>query len=646
MCGIAGIFSLTGRPVINAEARIRKMNSLLHHRGPDDEGFSVLANGTLVLGNTRLAITGPKDPIELPTLSHDRQSVITFNGEIFDFQFHKENMEADGIRFRTQTDTEVLNEGLRHYGNDFLTRIDGMWAFACYNFESQKLTLSRDVLGERHVYYRIIGDEFIFASEALPILADRNKPETIDFPSIITSFRYGSAPPGLSAVAGLKRLGPGHNLTIDKTGEMEISRYRKLQPEKWAEFSRPDISEEAVIDKFEELMAKAATNRVPPHVPFVSTLSGGLDSALVVAFSSEFGKRQIDTLFGQSAATPGQNEGEEFDEYETSKLTSSRMGTNHHFVQMNNDECVPILKSIADNSFEGLFDSAVAPFEMLARTLPEMKRKVMLISDGPDELLGGYGVDRKAYENDQTQKNFPLKYLALKTASAKYPGRRIMSKLGYGSSVIQPGHETSPFHCIPQHQFIGPDILSRTVEPGLVEASATHYGILPQDYADTAAGMDHTQIRALSYAAISLPEMFNLRTDKGFLRASVECRLPFQSPDLVDFMISLPAKFRFGKGDTTKYLLRKVVERHIGPKVAWRSKHGFSAQLFDSKNVWNKMRFEETIQDSSLFEDLPFKPGVKDRIFTRPYRKFVWPMYSLAKIHQQLSTGSYNHSPS
>jgi asparagine synthase (glutamine-hydrolysing) len=641
MCGIAGIFSLTGRPIDNAEIRIRQMNKLLHHRGPDANGYVVMEGGRLALGNTRLAITGPKDPIELPTYSRDKRTVTTFNGEIYDFLVHRAAMEADGIDFRSDTDTEVLVEGLRHYGEAFLSRIDGMWAFASYDFDKQSMMLSRDILGERHVFYRVINDEFIFASEALPILADRGKPEAIDFPSVVTSLRYGSAPPGLTAVAGLKRLGPGLNLTIQKGGTPEISRYRKLQPEKWAAFSDPDVSEEAVIDQFEALMVTASENRVPPHVPFVSTLSGGLDSALVVAFSSEFGARPIDTIYGQSAAAPGQNDGEELDEYETSIITSTHLGTNHKFIQLNNDDCIPILKRIADNAFEGLFDSGIAPFEMLAWGLRGMDRKVMLISDGPDELLGGYGIDSAAYGIDRMRQQHPFKYAALKALSWKYPGRRIMSKLGYGGATIPPGYETSPFHCIPQHQFIGPDILERAVGKDLVSQSGSHYGILPEEYAGHAADMDETQLRALSYAALSLPDMFNLRTDKGFLRASIESRLPFQSVDAVEFMIALPARYRFGAGETSKYLMRKVVERRVGPKVAWRSKHGFSAQLFDSPNVRNEMQFEQTIRDSAIFDELPFKPQFRENLFTPPYRKFVWPIYVLARIHQQLRNGKY-----
>lgn len=647
MCGVTGIFSLTGRPIDNAEVRIRRMTDLLHHRGPDASGVKVIDGGLVALGNTRLAITGPDDPIDLPTHSQDGRGVITFNGEIYDFLDQRRRLEQAGVSFRSDTDTEVLVEGMRRQGEDFLRDLDGMWAFAYYDREARSLILSRDLLGERHLFYRIVDDELVFASEALPVVADNGHSGSIDFAAMVCALRYGTPPPGQSIVEGVKRLRPGHNIQVTIGGELKEYRHLRLHPEKWADFLAAGPSEDAIIDQFEDLMTEQSMRRVPPHVPFVSTLSGGLDSALVVAFSSDFGKRTINTIYGQSEEMPGQNLAGELDEFEASKVTSARLGTIHSHIHMNNDDCIPVLKHIAENAFEGMLDAGVAPFEMLAWKIRELDRKVMLISDGPDELLGGYGVDRKAYQIDLMRRQQPWKYAALKAFSWKYRGRRIMSQMGFGGAIIPPGYATSPFHFVPQHQYIGPDILSRVADASLVDAAAGHYGVLDPAYEDIAAehGYDETQIRAFAYAATSLPDMFNLRTDKAFLQASVESRLPFQAVKAVEFMIAMPAAMRFGAGDTTKHLMRTVVERHIGPEVSRRSKHGFSAQLFDSPNVWKAMKFEETIGDSSIFSDLPFKPGTREKIMTKPFRKFVWPMYVLTKLHDQLCSGVFSSQP-
>jgi asparagine synthase (glutamine-hydrolysing) len=647
MCGVAGILSLNGRPIGNVEARIEKMTGLLHHRGPDARGCEVLDGGLLALGNTRLAITGPKDEIELPTRSRDRNSVITFNGEIYNFLEIRKNMESKGVRFRSDTDTEVLVEGLRRRGEDFLSELDGMWAFACYDVEKRELLLSRDLMGERHLYYRILNDELVFSSEVLPIIADSKQVNEFDFAAVVCAFRYSSPPSGHSIVKGVKRLHPGHNLIVRADGKITERRYRRLHPEKWQDFHNNNPSEDEVVDQFDEIMEGRSKLRVPPHVPFVSTLSGGLDSALVVAYASSYGKRKIDTVFAQSAATPGKNPGEELDEFETSKITSARLGTEHIHTIINNEGCVPILKEIADNAFEGMLDSGVASFEMLGRRIREFDRKVMLISDGPDELLGGYGVDRRAYQIDMMRRFNPVKYSALKAVSWKYRGRRTMSQIGYGASVIPPGYGVSPFHFDPQHQTNGPDILKRVFETSLVDDAANNYGVVDPIYDDVVSelGYDETQQRALGYASSSLPDMFNLRTDKAFMHTSVESRLPFQTVDAVEFMIALPAEMRFGKGDTTKKLLRSSVNRHIGPEVAYRSKHGFASQLYDTPDVWKAMNFEETIMESSMFSELPFKRGTREKVLTQPFNKFVWPMFVLARLHQQMKSGDFTSRP-
>jgi asparagine synthase (glutamine-hydrolysing) len=196
MCGIAGIISLSGRPIPDALARVSEMNRLLHHRGPDGKGVFVSPDGGVALGNTRLAITDPGASFKLPFRSPDDNCVLTFNGEIYDYLEHRKRLQDKGVQFCTKTDTEILLAGLRANGEDFLNDIDGMWAFAYYDTRANQVLLSRDLLGERHVFYCVSNDEFIFASEPLPILADRGQPEDIDWEGLVTSLRYCTASAG------------------------------------------------------------------------------------------------------------------------------------------------------------------------------------------------------------------------------------------------------------------------------------------------------------------------------------------------------------------------------------------------------------------------------------------------------------------
>ncbi len=641
MCGLAGIFSLSGRPVENADPRIQAMTDRLKHRGPDSQGTLVSEDGLLALGNTRLAITDPGAPIELPLRSADGRATISFNGEIYNFAEIRRELIAKGIDFRFRTDTEVLLEGLHLDGEKFLSRLDGMWAFAFYDFRQRRLLLSRDLMGERHLFYRIENDELIFASEALPVLADRAKPEKIDFDGLVSALRYNAAPPGKTLVQGLNRLLPGHNLEAFADGRLKQSRYRKLQPEKWFDFFSASPSLDAVIDQFEELMHSASLLRIPPDVPFISTLSGGLDSSLVCTYASDYGKQTISTLFGQSSNEPDQNLPGELNEYDASVFTSKRLNTDHTHIFLNGDDSVPVIDRLTSNGFDGLIDSGTASFEMLAWQVRRSKTKVMLISDGPDELAGGYHVDRQAWSQDKSRASSPAGYVGRKWLSSSRLGRRVLNKFGLKGWVVPPDFSYSPFHFLPQHQGNNPDTLSRIFDSNYIKKSDRAFGLDDSEYDDIVPHLDPTQRRSLSYAALSLPDMFNLRTDKAFLRAAVECRLPFQAPEMAEFQIALPAKLRFDGGDQTKYLLRKVVERRIGPEVAFRSKHGFGAPLFKSTSAGKAFDFEETLRSSSIFDDLPFRENSREISLLPQYAKLQWPLYVLAHTYEQLKTGSY-----
>lgn len=641
MCGLAGILSLSGRPIADAERRVRRMTDLLRYRGPDAQGVLVSDDGILALGNTRLAITDPNAPIELPLCTADRRKLISFNGEIYDFLDVRRELEACGVRFRHRTDTEVLLEGLRLYGEDLLRRLDGMWAFAYYDFDTRSLLLSRDVMGERHLFYRIDNNEMVFASEPLPILADRGCPEEIDFEGVVTALRYLSAPPSRTLVKGLYRLRPGHNLVATVGRGWKEYRYRRLHPEKWFDFFRSKPSLEKVIEVFEETLHRVTVRRLPPDVPFIATLSGGIDSTLVCVFASDLGRRQINTIYGQSATRPAQNLPSELDEYEASKLTSARLNTRHQhmYLNSNNGDFVPVLYQLAERGFDGMIDPGVALYEMLARQARRENTKVMLISDGPDELVGGYPKDKRAWEIDQIRANKPIRYTMLKALSSTRTVRRALKWLGWRDLIVS-DVSYKPFHFSPMHEPVEPDYLRCILQEDQISAAAEHYGVIDHTYDDILPELDYTQLRALSYAAISLPDVYNLRTDKAFLKESVECRLPFQAPEIVEMLIALPAEMRFGNGNTTKFLMRKIVERRIGSEVAYRSKHGIGENIFATSSLRTTINFEEVLATSPIFRDLPFAPRAREiGLEPRAYRQ--WLFFVLAKTYEQLRNGRY-----
>lgn len=644
MCGISGIFNLKGEPIPNAVERVERMNNLLNHRGPDSQGVYISKDRSLVLGNTRLAIVDPNNKIKQPLETHDGQCVLSFNGEIYNYLELKESLRARGVQFRTNMDTEVFLEGLRLEGEAILNQFDGMWAGAFYNEQTKKLLLSRDVMGERHIFYRIKGDEFVFCSEVKPILVDSQDLFSIDFDAYLTSLQYFAPPPGRSMIKGINRMLPGHNILLERGKQFKQYRYRKLHPEKWFDFYGRNPSWDEVIGKFEEIFHATCKKRASRDVPYICTLSGGLDSTVICLYISDYGETKINTLYGQSTEKPPQKLETDLDEYTASKLTAGRLNTDHRHTFLNSNDAVPVLKRLADNAFDGMFDSGTAAFEMLARVVHQSNMKVMLISEGPDEFLG-YPKDLRAYQLDRIYNKNRLQYETLKLMSSSKFSRNMLRQINMNHLVIPPLYSYSPFRFSPIHKSWQSDTMLNLISNKQIWATSNYYGVHDPVYDSIRPKMDFTQLRALSYAAYSLPDMFNLRIDRSYMNTSVEARLPYQAPDIVDFMIAMPARYRFDdgikNGNITKYMFRKIVERHISPKIAYRSKHGFAAPIWKSPNIFKEMHYDEIVRESTIFKDFPFQKGARDYVLHPDNKDMLWPFYVLARINSQLKTRSY-----
>lgn len=643
MCGIAGIVHMHGQPIPRAHERIERMTALLHHRGPDAQGTYCSSDGSVALGYARLSISDPSNTLPQPLTSTDGEGVLSFNGEIYNDLEVRGQLERAGAHFRTRMDTEVLLEGIRRDGEDFLHRLDGMWAFAYYDVSRRRLLLSRDVMGERHLFYRVnqATGELLFASEVQPILADADTPFTIDFASLVSAVRFSAAPPGRTLIAGVERLLPGHHLIVEPGSPPRTHRHRRLHPERWFSFFEQHPSDDAVIEAYESLFSRVCLRRIPRDVPSIATLSGGIDTSLICAFASAFGTRPLMTLYGESADALRQQQPDELDEASASAFTAAKFRTTHLTTRMNSLECVPVLHRLAENGFDGSIGLGTPSFEMLARRVREEGRKVVLISDGPDEVFGGYHVDQRAYALDGFRVRHPHVWGVARLLSQVRGGARVLGVAGMAQYRVHPATSEDPFRFTPIHESVNEEILRCMVPSDLVKASRAAYGMIDPAYADVLSALDATQRRALSYATRSLPDHFNLRSDKAFLRWSVECRLPHQAPEMVEFAIAAPAAFRFDDRGTTKRILRAIVERRVGPEIARRSKYGFSIPLFRNPDVRAAIPFMETLQSTALFDDLPFLSGARELVLAPGYEKLRWPYFVLAQTYDRLRRRSY-----
>ena len=629
MCGIAGIISLSNSKINNGKSRVNNMLKAMSYRGPNGSGVWNDKKENVFIGNNRLAIVDPKFKLNGPLICQNKENIIAFNGEIYDYKFQRNLLINKNIKFKTNLDTEVMIEGLKRTGTKFLNNIDGVWALALYNIEQKKLTLCRDLMGEKHIFYYNTGSEFIFASEAKAILAAIKIRPSIDYNNALSAIRFFATPPEHTILKGIKRMKPGYSISIHLKQKYRIdyNRYAKLEPLKWHEFFSSMPSDDKVIDKISELLDISVRNRLPSDVPYISTLSGGIDSTIISYFASKNSKN-INTLFGQTQKILIEKAGE-LNEYKASAFTSAKLNTIHNRIFVNNENTVKMLIEAAKCSVDGLLDWGSVAFQMLAAEVASRNYKVMIISDGPDELCGGYPSDIDSFYAYQLSNKKPFISDALnKLNKYKYIRKAFRRSNNINNFLHEPYESNDPWVNKVHHEGIGYDFMDKYFKKELINFTNGGYGTFDDVYKDDAKYLDVSQKRALAYANKSIPDFSNLRMDRGIMAESVEPRAPFLNINLVNFLLAMPEHYKYRNG-YTKYILRKMVDRYIGPEIAWRGKQGFSFPLWKLPNIKNNLNIDKKLIESNILEELPWNKNGRN-YFKKNNKKVIWPIYSLS----------------
>jgi len=639
MCGIAAIVSLSGRPVIDAKRRISRMTTALRHRGPDRQGIFLSEDGLIAIGNTRLAIVDVATDFDVPMLARDSGAVLSYNGEIFNHDDERRRLSGSGVRFDSRSDTEVMLKGLVEEGPAFLERLDGFWSFVLYRPDRRSVLIGRDLLGEKHVFYRVENNELLVASEIPPILAASAGPNTIDFDAVASAFRFRAAPPTRTLLQDIRRLEAGTNLSVTcGRPDLAIARGRRLRPEKWLDFFAADPTEEQVVDLYQQAIEQACGIRVPKEVDFRATLSGGLDSALVNVFARRQGGRPLNSIYGSTSRVPPKR-GDDLDEMAASVFTAERLGNKHDIIDLIEESCVPLYEGQARNALDGLFCEGVVAYQQLAQHTARTGGRVLIMSDGPDELIGGYDVDIAAYRLERKFARIPVRRAAAQWLTSKAWRHRLIPASARNRLLNWSHLSADPFFFRPVHGGTRPEVMETLFPAENVQSSLDAYGTIPEDYRELASSLDLSQRMALSYATRSLPDYFNLRSDRGTMTESIEVRLPFQSPALVELMIGTPAKWRFMGGQWTKFVLRQLVAKHVGPEIAYRGKYGFAFPAWSVPELARRIDMPSVIGDSTIFNDLPFAIGAKDFVMRPDQQRHQWMAYCLAHVCERLKSG-------
>ncbi|MEZ4415191.1 MAG: asparagine synthase (glutamine-hydrolyzing) [Gemmatimonadota bacterium] len=549
MCGIAGWAGLSGRQ--NGRAELQRMCDVIRHRGPDDEGFHLATD--VALGMRRLSIidvAGGHQPIS----SEDGNATIVYNGEIYNFQGLRRELEARGHTFRTHTDTEVILHRFEERGPQVVDDLNGMFALAIWDERAQQLFVARDRMGIKPLYYWPVDGGVVFASELKSIACLPFFDQPIDPEGLAQYLSLGYVPDPLSIYAGVHKLPPGHRLLWSRSEGLRVEQY-------WSPLRAedPTIDRDAAVEEIRRLIDDAVRARLVADVPLGAFLSGGIDSSTVVAHMARHKTGALKTF------SIGFEE-REFNEADDARAVAEALGTQHTQLTVRPDVDA-LIEAVVLGFDEPFADSSAIPTYLVSE-LARQQVTVSLSGDGGDELFGGYTryIETLGRRRElPTLLGRPLAALARRLPHATL-GRNRLLDLGRrieGRYATQVAYPLDPR----EGGVAGPDLLARL--PDFERCLEPWFAQVPT------GTLAHRlmSVDLLTY----LPGDILTKVDRMSMAVSLEARVPLLDHRLVEFAMRIPSELKVrGEG---KWILREAVRHLLPERVFRKAKQGFAVPL-------------------------------------------------------------------
>lgn len=587
MCGINGIVSIN--KILNLGSRLREMNKLIQHRGPDDFG-QFLYEDRIGMGMQRLSIIDLTNGNQ-PMFTQDRSKVIVFNGEIYNYQELKKKLQSEGEIFTTSSDTEVILRLFEKYGNDSFCMLNGMFVFSIYDLKTGLITIARDRFGEKPLYYSRGDDEFIWASELKSIIHTKPKLKKISRDALRLFFSLSYIPAPYTIYEDVYKLRPGYMMTINsRTTEFSIKKYWEL------ELSNK-IWQGSYIDacnQLRELLFDSVKNRMIADVPLGVFLSGGTDSAIIAAIMNEISNSTIKTF------TVG-HENKRYDESKKASNLARHIRSDHFEFFLDYNEILHDIDRLILNYDEPYADSSCIPTYFISQKAVASV-KVVLTGDGGDEIFGGYNkylihsygrIYNKIIPPVAT-KNIVSPLLELfsgnstDTKSIKTKAKKFLESIDKDTidnhlSIIQLGLRNEKLDYLLQN-----------------DSEKTINYLLKQILGDFPRGM-HRRLDKARYidTKISLEGDLLVKVDRASMLASLECRAPFLDHRLMGFSYSLPESYLIF-GNNKKRILKDAFKDLLPHNFLTKSKSGFEVPVAHWFRKELKKDLMVTLSDENL----------------------------------------------
>lgn len=614
MCGITGFWRHASEEKDMLESQVSQMTKALEHRGPDDQGVWVDGHTGLALGMRRLAVLDLSPSGHQPMISACSRYILVYNGEIYNFNDIRQRLQDEGCHLRSHTDTEAILEGCARWGvPDVLKHCNGMFAFALWDKDNHMLTLARDRLGVKPLYYGWSGKNFVFGSELKAICAYDGFAKEVNRGSLALFLRHNYIPSPHSIYNNIYKLPPGTILVV-KNPELGVTPTPYWSAENLVEHGQanrlPNNTTQAIQD-VTTLLQDAVRLRMIADVPVGAFLSGGIDSSLIVALMQSQASHAVKTFtIGFSEAA--------YNEAHYAKEVASYLGTEHTELYVSPEETMSVIPRLPEIYDEPFADSSQIP-TFLVSQLTRSRVTVALSGDGGDEIFGGY--------QRYLLGTAAWKWLARCPMSLRSFGKNLLyalspqgwDKICYPLCFLLPGFRKfnslgDKLHKLanvltdtsPQRMYL--ELQSHTMTPGQFVIGGTEPPVLFTDAASWTRTKDFTESMMYVDLVTYLPDDILTKVDRASMAVALECRQPFLDSRVVALAWQLPLAMKI-KANVGKWILRQILYRYVPPQLVERPKMGFAIPLA----VWLRGPLrswaEELLSEKGLRSESFFNPA-------------------------------------
>ncbi len=628
MCGITGVFNLGEQRDVD-ETILQEMTKTLIHRGPDSSGIFINDKKNIGLGFRRLSIIDLSDAGNQPMKSSCNGNWIVFNGEIYNFKTLKASLK-EKHDFRSHTDSEVLLHLYEEKGKDMVRELSGMFAFCLWDEKDQTFFCARDHAGIKPFYYFFDGTRFIFGSEIKAILAHPSVKREMYFPAVSYYLTFACVPVPHTLFKNISKLDAAHCLLVSKNGIKKWEYWNPLD----GNFERND--EQFFIDETKKLLECSIKNQMVSDVPFGCFLSGGIDSSTNAVLMSRALGEPVKTF------SIGFRDYPKYNELEYSRKINSLLGATSYETLIGEEELMDFLPKLAWHADDPNGDPVCLPVYYLSKLIRESGVIMAQVGEGADELFAGYNhylmitTFWKKYLKFFKKLPSGVKQTVLKLSSTVKKNsfeteREIVRRLSYNQELFWGG--AIAFTEFQKEKLLSNDFKKNIIDCLSYDIISKYYTEIDQKYpqADFLARMIYVELK------VRLPELLLMRVDKMASAHSIEARVPFLDPKLIQLALQIPMYLKL-KNNETKYILKKAVENILPHEIIYRKKQGFGSPVAELLVLpkWNSF-FLDLILQSDFITQGYFNKKYICYLFQKPteYSFCIWNLITLALWHNK-----------